>query len=701
MSSAQTTDSQIIHHRILHKDEPTPVVTPIIKVSDFVIARLKAQILTSFTYGFWLSILSVVSWNISGLSVIKVAILYLLMLLLVYIPTSILLTYTLLKPLRPQIKLINQHQNIAIKDLNFVVRSLTTFPLHQSSLVFAISLTTIIVASSFFLTGFITEFEPIIHIVVFQTIMIGVVISIIESILNYALTKSTVSTTLEDLVHRYPQARNLKINIKRFTWSQKVSSLVILLPLASQLGLSVFFTAYVFRYSPDNTSLQVFIIVSLLVVNLTYLHLMGRYLTHLFTNPLKHLLDFSHSVANGDMNARISLITDDEMIDIAHTSNEMMDSIAQSNQILNTSYQKLEEEHTRLGLVLRGISDGIVALNPQNKVQLINEAAQLIFDVSANEAFNKNLDLFVSIEYSPHNAIVISKVISHLNRADSKDKSVELLIKTRSGNKKWLQINGGGSAFNNELNILTVRDITKSKELEEMKLDFVTMAAHELRTPITVLHSYISYLQPQIKDFVNVTQSKMLYQIQDSSEQLRTLVDRLLSITNIEQNKVSFTPTPIKIVDLIVKTIDELQPIANDRNIQIKYEHNDQGLPTLMADPLAIKEVIENLVTNAIKYSPEKSTITISNDLNNEMIYTSITDCGIGIPAEDLPHLFTRFYRVPTNLINTNAGTGVGLYLCKLIINQHGGIIKVDSKVGVGSTFTFGLPIKYEKDTHR
>jgi len=238
--------------------------------------------------------------------------------------------------------------------------------------------------------------------------------------------------------------------------------------------------------------------------------------------------------------------------------------------------------------------------------------------------------------------------------------------------------------------LVTFQDLTKSHQLEEMKIDFVALAAHELRTPLTEIKGYLDILKTEAKGLTKA-QKQFLGQAIVSAGQLGDLMHNLLNVSRIEHGEISYQPEIIDYRELLIDATDALQDRATQQNRLLTLTVPKQPLP-IQADPSALREVIDNLVANAITHTRASSgAITITVTVHRTNIETAVTDNGTGIPSHAIPHLFTKFYRVD-ELKSTTRGTGLGLYICKSIMDAHGGSIAVESVPGEGSTFTFVLP---------
>jgi signal transduction histidine kinase len=230
------------------------------------------------------------------------------------------------------------------------------------------------------------------------------------------------------------------------------------------------------------------------------------------------------------------------------------------------------------------------------------------------------------------------------------------------------------------------------KQLEEMKVDFVSMAAHELRTPLTAIRGYASLLQMHYSSHLEEQAKTLLTRLLISTTNLAGLIDNLLSVSRIERNSMIIEAKPIEL-GLIMKDIYDSFTQQTSTRHQHFTINAPETLPPVMADPFRIGQVFINLISNAVNYTPEGGTITITIDPKDTNLEISVRDTGEGIPADAMPRLFTKFFRVSGSLEQGSKGTGLGLYITKSIVEMHNGKIWADSTIGKGSTFTFTLPI--------
>lgn len=240
----------------------------------------------------------------------------------------------------------------------------------------------------------------------------------------------------------------------------------------------------------------------------------------------------------------------------------------------------------------------------------------------------------------------------------------------------------------------TFRDITREREIDKAKSEFVSLASHQLRTPLGIIKWYLEalinedYLQKapqQTKDYFN--------EIQKSNERVLELVRELLSVSRIDQGRVKNAPKSVDIIQLVTEIVEQMQILASKRKIALNLTVQDQKIPSINIDILRFHEVIENLIANALEYTKTGGRVDVTLNTKGNTFLIQIKDTGIGISSEDQKNIFTKFFRSATATSSNQEGSGLGLYIAKSYVEGWGGKISVESLEGKGSTFTINLPI--------
>jgi len=358
-------------------------------------------------------------------------------------------------------------------------------------------------------------------------------------------------------------------------------------------------------------------------------------------------------------------------------------------------------ERNKLTTVMQSIVDGVFALSSKGDVILINPAALNMLGLNEKDILGKNLDEVLTM-------LDADKRLKSANLLPNKnlDKDTILIqkrgleVSTKFGKRVFVNLTSSGIREGVEVGlgaIITISDVSKEKELEEMKLDFVSMAAHELRTPLTAIRGYLSVLQEETAKSLDKEQKSFLDKAFISSSQLAALVENLLSVAKIERGAMKLEVEPTDWPAVLNEIVENFLSIASEKRVNLSIGPLPD-LPKVLVDKFRITEVLANLIANATNYTKPGGNVVINAEVINKEVVTHIKDTGQGIPEGALTHMFTKFFRVSGVLEQGSKGTGLGLYISKAIIDMHQGRIWVESKMGVGSTFSFSVPIAEEQE---
>jgi len=370
----------------------------------------------------------------------------------------------------------------------------------------------------------------------------------------------------------------------------------------------------------------------------------------------------------------------------------------------NKSYRNLATELSEVAskseVVINAIGDGVIALDNNGIVQLINPAAQILTGWSKSDAITLNYTTIIhliNMEGEPIEGA--NDPISQSINTNTEIRTSNLTMVTKSGKKIMVAIVASPVSATASGVIVVFRDITKEKAEEREQAEFISTASHEMRTPVAAIEGYLGLaLNPQTAQ-IDDRARDFIMKAHYSAKHLGHLFQDLLDISKADDGRMPNNPTVTNMVDLVREIIQGLGQSASEKGLRIVFlpDSNKPGERsispnfTVNLDGDHIREIINNLVENAIKYTNTGSiNINITGDEDDVVI--SIADTGVGIPAEDIPHLFQKFYRVSSKDTNDIGGTGLGLYLSRRLVELLGGRIWAESKHGVGSTFYVQLP---------
>ena len=322
--------------------------------------------------------------------------------------------------------------------------------------------------------------------------------------------------------------------------------------------------------------------------------------------------------------------------------------------------------------IFQNLGDGVIILDKHNRILLFNQSAQKIFGIEAKSALGAPIDQAI-----PHPDLM--SLLNHSASEDSKVHEINMEDKLVYA-ARCASIPDIGCA-------ITLQDISHLKQLERIKTDFVHTVSHDLRSPLTSVLGYAELVTRA--GALNDLQRDFLARLQGSVQQITTLVNDLLDIGRMEAGFDTHRET-VQLETMLGRTLDVMNGQIQARNLRIQVE-KDPTLPTLKANPLRLRQMLDNLLGNAMKYSQENGVIEINLHAEDGQIIFRITDNGPGIPPADQPHIFEKFYR-GTNIPDGVVGTGLGLAIVKSIVDSHRGRIWVESTLGQGSTFFVVLP---------
>ncbi len=356
--------------------------------------------------------------------------------------------------------------------------------------------------------------------------------------------------------------------------------------------------------------------------------------------------------------------------------------------------REIEEERKKDSALLSSIGEGVLAVDKLEKIILLNPSGEQITGYLQEELLGKTIKETLGI-WNKENKLIedkdspIPKVLT-----DGKKLALsEIYLKKRDGTlfPAYLSVAATRDADDKVMGAIVVfRDITHELEVEQMKQELISIATHELRTPITGIKGYLDMILTGDAGPISGELKEMIEEIIKINQRLADLVDDLLNVGRIEQGRIELKPIPMDIVKLIEEVVKELQIQAKDKNLQLRFEKHE--MEQVKADPERTRQILINLVGNAIKYT-EHGSVTVALGKNEHEVIVAVEDTGMGISKEGQEKLFEKFYRVKTDKTRRITGTGLGLWITKQLVERQGGKIWVESVEGKGSTFHFSLPM--------
>ena len=383
----------------------------------------------------------------------------------------------------------------------------------------------------------------------------------------------------------------------------------------------------------------------------------------------------------GDYSQVLDMQGSSEITNITNNLNDL-------SEVIRLTQENLEQESKRLHSILSYMTDGVLATNRRGKITMINDMAKKQLGVQKEDVLNKSILELLKIEDEYELRDLITQI-------------PELMIDSQDGNGEYLSLRVRFALIRRESGFISglvavLHDTTEQEKEERERRLFVSNVSHELRTPLTSVKSYLEALdegalsEPVAPDFIKVSL--------DETNRMMRMVTDLLHLSRIDNatshldvEMINFTA----FITFILNRFDKMRGPDEEKKYDLVRDYPITSV-WIEIDTDKMTQVIDNILNNAIKYSPDGGKITVTMKTTDDQMILSISDQGLGIPKQDLPRIFDRFYRVDRARSRAQGGTGLGLAIAKEIIKQHKGFIWAKSEYGKGSTFTIVLP--YDKD---
>lgn len=352
------------------------------------------------------------------------------------------------------------------------------------------------------------------------------------------------------------------------------------------------------------------------------------------------------------------------------------------------------EQRAEAEALFTSIGDGAISTDEFGRITRVNPAAQELLGYSEEELigtwFPKKI-VAVTAEDKP-----ITLIDRPITKAFLTGKPIagKTYYRRKNGQKIALAINASPILLNGKpLGAIEVfRDITLEQEIDRMKSEFISLASHQLRTPLSAIKTYTHMLYDGYSGKLNASQKKSLSTIIGASDRMNELISTLLNITRMESGTIGVTPKLLHIDKLAEEVIKELSLAAGSKSIKLSVATKGKGSTVIKTDALIAKEIMTNLVSNAIKYTPESGSVSLVIRPQATNIAVDVVDCGWGIPKDSQDQVFSKFFRAHNIVKRETTGTGLGLYLVKGLVDALGGRIWFVSEEEKGTTFSFSLP---------
>ena len=396
-----------------------------------------------------------------------------------------------------------------------------------------------------------------------------------------------------------------------------------------------------------------------------------------FSDRIERLKDFERRVSAGDFQPLPVDDTDDELTDLARALND-------TAQHLERTIRTLTDERYQSGAILRSMVEGVAVIDAKERVVFCNSAFAGILNLDSTECEGRPL---VELVRQADLLDLARRVLGGTESLQSDVAFGTVMPRSFAVTASPLPAEKGGTTSA----VIVMHDITELRRLERVRQDFVANVSHEFRTPLTAIQGFAETLiGGALEDEKN--NRRFLEIIREHAARLGRLTDDLLKLARIEAGKLEVEFQPVSVAELVESCAATTLFKASHREIALNLSY-PPGLPSVRGDASLLREVIQNLLDNAVQYTSPGGSVNLTAALRDHEAVITVADTGIGIPLADQERIFERFYRVDAGRSREVGGTGLGLSIAKHIVEAHGGRLWVESVVGQGSQFHFSVPL--------
>jgi len=411
-----------------------------------------------------------------------------------------------------------------------------------------------------------------------------------------------------------------------------------------------------------------------LVGMVVFISAMGAFLLFViihrgFLRPVSSLTKTAEVIAKGDLAQRANVSSRDEIGRLAVSFNTMTDSLLEARVFPKRLIQKMK--------------DGIIALDGEGRVELMNPQAEKFLGIKQADAKGKRIE-----ELRDNPSLTLLDKLFRQSAGTFVPKELFL------GNDMVTEVTIVPLKFirRSKEFMIVIHDITREKRIEHLKTEFVSIAAHQLRTPLSAVKWAMRLLLDGDAGRVSKEQRDLLGKAYMGNERMILLVNDLLDVARIEEGRFMQKPMLTDMEEVIRSAVENLEEIRKEKGVAIEVQLSKQKIPMMFVDPAGIKLVMQNLLENAIRYTNQKGKVIISPVVRAKTLVVSIQDNGIGIASDERERVFSKFFRGRRAIVMETDGSGLGLFITKNIVEAHGGKIWFDSKENKGTTFSFMIP---------
>ncbi|MFQ5675412.1 MAG: two-component system histidine kinase PnpS [bacterium] len=409
-------------------------------------------------------------------------------------------------------------------------------------------------------------------------------------------------------------------------------------------------------------------------LGLLLVFVIGAVVSKTLTNRIDEMAKAAMRFATGEFGHRLETHSSDELGELGEALNQMSTK-------LKRNITQLTRERDQFETILNGMVEGVVVTDLSGQVVLCNRAFMNIFHLTESAVERSMQDVF-------RNTQLLNALEHAMDTKKDTMETIELVSPVRKNLEAHIAVLSPHDSPSGT--VVVFHDVTRLKQLEEIRRDFVANVSHELRTPLTAIKGYAETLLGN-GSLSSQKRQEFLMTINKHTDRMAKLVEDLLTLSKLESVESETDLEPLNLSEIVTAVSAHFKTVCEKENLSLKKTIPEE-LPEIKGIRSEIEIVLENLIDNAIKYGGTGKEIAITVEDSKSVVRISIADKGIGIPLDDQPRIFERFYRVDKGRSRELGGTGLGLSIVKHIVQRHGGEIWVESEVGKGSTFAFTLP---------
>lgn len=447
---------------------------------------------------------------------------------------------------------------------------------------------------------------------------------------------------------------------------------------------------------PVNTLRNIVVLSSLLSAILAII--LGIFSSKGIINPLIRLRDASILFGKGKFNEKVKVETDDEIGQLSNSFNNMAGELgllyAGLEDRIRERTKEIQDEKNKLEVTLESIGDGAFSINSSGQIVFFNKVAEQISGYTREEVIGKHYKSALRFILEKDNSENYQFIENSLSKGVISYISNHTILIAKNGAKIPVEDSAAPlkDASGRTVGVVVIfRDVTKSRDIEKTKTNFLSIASHQLRTPLTALRWTTEMFLSGDLGVLTVDQKKFVGDMYKSIRRLLDLINIFLISSRVEESRIDIKPVPVDTIAVTQEVIASLEPLIKAKKINIAIVK--QQLPQINLELEMFRQVILNLISNAINYTPNGGTISVEFKLNDEQVICSVRDNGIGIPKKDQYKIFQKFFRADNAVAVITDGSGLGLNLIKSIVESWNGKVYFDSEEGKGTIFYFTIPL--------